>query len=96
VVKKARPFSDEELARREGGPLAGRTVAFASAEDTILTKLEWAKLGDSERQFGDAAGIIQIQGARLSWPYLERWADALGLRELLSRARRGEGFRQVP
>ena len=50
VIKKSRAFSAEELRRREPGVLAGRQVDFATAEDTILTKLEWAKLGDSERQ----------------------------------------------
>jgi hypothetical protein len=93
LVKKDRPFSSEELRRREPGPLAGRQVDFATAEDTILAKLEWARLGDSDRQYGDAVGIIQVQGARLDWPHLERWASDLGLGDLLDRARRAESFR---
>ncbi|MGH9382065.1 MAG: hypothetical protein ACRD2Z_15835 [Thermoanaerobaculia bacterium] len=93
VIKKSRPFSAEELDRREPGLLAGQQVAFATAEDTILAKLEWAKLGDSERHYGDAIGIVQVQGQRLDWPYLERWADALGVVDLLGRVRRGEPFR---
>lgn len=93
VMKKRRPFSAEELRRRQPASLAGREVDFASAEDTILAKLEWAKLGDSDRQFGDAVGIIQVQGQRLDWPYLERWATALALDDLLARARRKEPFR---
>jgi hypothetical protein len=93
VVKKQRPFSSEELARREAGLLAGRQVAFATAEDTILTKLEWAEAGDSERQYSDAVGIIQVHAAQVDWAYLERWADSLGVRDLLERARRGERFR---
>lgn len=93
VIKKSRPFSAEELRRRETATLAGRTVAFATAEDTVLTKLEWAKLSDSDRQYGDAAGIIAVQGRRLDWPYLERWAAALDVEELLGRARRAEPFR---
>lgn len=85
-------FSSEELRRREVGQLGQRNVDFATAEDTILTKLEWAKLGDSERQYGDAVGIIQIQRARLDWPYLERWAGQLGVLELLHRAQASEPF----
>jgi hypothetical protein len=92
IVRKQRPFSEEELRRRERGTLGGREAAFASAEDTILTKLEWARDGGSERQYGDAAGVIDVQGSRLEWAYLERWADALGVRDLLERARRGEPF----
>lgn len=93
VIRKQRPFSVEELRRRESGQLAGRQVAFATAEDTILTKLEWSKLGDSERQYEDAVGVIRVQGPRLDWTYLERWADALGLRDLLEQSRKGEPFR---
>jgi nitrogen regulatory protein PII-like uncharacterized protein len=87
VIKKDRPFSDTELARRTGGNLAGRRVSFASAEDTILTKLEWSRDAASDRQVADAQGIIQIHGASLDWSYLERWATELGVRDLLDRAR---------
>jgi hypothetical protein len=93
VIKKHRPFSAEELRRREPGSLAGRRVDFATAEDTILAKLEWAKLGDSDRQYGDAVGVIQVQGPRLDWSYLERWAATLGVADLLVRARTGQSFR---
>lgn len=93
IVRKQRQYSEEELGRREVGPLAGREAAFATAEDTILTKLEWARDGESDRQYGDAVGVITVQADRLDWPYLERWADTLGLRDLLECARRGESFR---
>ncbi|MBN1772401.1 MAG: hypothetical protein JXB32_14120 [Deltaproteobacteria bacterium] len=95
VVRKHRPFSVEELRRRAPGRLAGRTVDFATAEDTVLTKLEWARLGDSERQYADAVGIIGVQREGLEWAYLERWAANLGLSDLLQRARRGEPFRDT-
>jgi hypothetical protein len=95
VVRKHRPFSVEELRRRRHGPLAGRTVDFATPEDTILAKLEWAASGDSERQYRDAAGIVQVQQDRLDWDYLERWAAELGLTDFLARARRGDPFRSV-
>jgi hypothetical protein len=90
VVKKDRPFSDAELARRTRGSLAGRAVSLASAEDTILSKLEWSRNAGSDRQYVDAQGIILIHGGSLDWPYLERWAVDLGVRDLLERARRGD------
>jgi hypothetical protein len=48
IVRKERPFSREELQRREMADLwPGVGVARVSAEDTILSKLEWArKAGD--------------------------------------------------
>ena len=90
VVKKDRPFSAAELARRTRGQLAGRPASFASAEDTILTKLEWSRDAASARQYADALGIIRVQDASLDWAYLDHWADDLGVRELLDRARRGD------
>ena len=92
IVKKDRAFSAEELRRREPGLLAGRRVDFATAEDTILTKLEWAKLGHSERPYHDAVGIIRVQEPRLDWRYLEHWASDLGVANLLEQARRAGPF----
>jgi hypothetical protein len=92
VVRKARPFSEEEFRRRVPGMLAGRPVSFASAEDTILSKLEWARAGNSDRQYRDAVGIVSVQGRQLDWVYLEKWAAELGLRDLLDRARSGGSF----
>lgn len=93
VVKKDRPFSDEELRRRRIGRLAGRDVPFATAEDTILTKLEWAQAGDSQRQYEDAVGIIEVSAPILDWAYLETWAREIGVDVLLRRAREGKPFR---
>lgn len=90
VIKKDRPFSDSEMARRMTGLLGRRRARFASAEDTILTKLEWSRAAGSDRQYADAQGIMNVQGASLDWAYLERWADDLGVRALLDGARRGE------
>ena len=49
IVRKERPFSREEFARRERRDLGGLAVSIATPEDTILSKLEWArKAGGSE------------------------------------------------
>ena len=85
VVRKARPFSIEELSRRKPMPLFGAMVATATAEDTIIAKLEWAKQGGSDRQLEDVAGILRVQGDALDRGYIERWVDELGLREQWTR-----------
>ncbi len=60
IVRKDRPFSREEFARRERRDLGGLTVSMATPEDTVLAKLEWArKAGGSERQLADALGILR-------------------------------------
>lgn len=54
----------------------------------MLAKLEWARLGGSERQVRDVIEILRIQAERLDSAYLDRWADDLGLTEQLAGARR--------
>jgi hypothetical protein len=85
ILKKARAFSQQEFARRLTARLAGKPRWFASPEDVILTKLEWSRQGESERQFQDALSVARIQGDALDHAYLERWAAQLGLSDLLAR-----------
>ena len=49
-----RDFSRTEFARRQDSKLLGVPVQLASAEDVVLSKLEWSKIGESERQIRDA------------------------------------------
>lgn len=81
IVKKARQFSDEEFGRREEVQIAGLRLSVATAEDTVISKLEWAKAGESARQIEDAAGIVRVQGDHLDTEYIERWVRELGLSE---------------
>jgi hypothetical protein len=83
IIRKDRSFSHEELGRRKTVELSpGSEVAMASAEDTILSKLEWSKkTGRSEKQIEDAAGILAVN-PRIDRAYVERWARELGVLEL--------------
>lgn len=85
IFRKARAFSREELARRVSADVLGVAVLVASAEDTILSKLEWALLGESERQLRDVRGIVDVRGDSLDRGYIERWLDDLGVRSLWDR-----------
>ncbi|MGA8762037.1 MAG: hypothetical protein WB562_04025, partial [Candidatus Sulfotelmatobacter sp.] len=38
-----------------------------------------AKLGASQRQIDDAAGILKLRGDSLDRPYLDKWVRELGL-----------------
>jgi hypothetical protein len=59
--------------------------AIASAEDTILSKLQWFRAGgnSSEKQWNDIRGILQIQQDKLDLAYLRHWAPRLGVADLL-------------
>lgn len=89
-------FGRSQMARRQRVDLLpGVTLPFASPEDVVLQKLRWFELGGrvSERQWLDVLGVLQVQSEALDRAYLERWAVALGLRDLLENAREASGAR---
>ena len=82
IVRKNRPFSRSEFARRMPLTLLDVPVFVASAEDTIVAKVEWSKQsGGSERQRRDVAGILATVGRDLDRDYVERWIRGLDLEE---------------
>jgi hypothetical protein len=85
ILRKLRPFSIEEFKRRCKINFLGRGRWFATPEDTILAKLEWSKVGQSERQFDDAVHVARVQGDGLDRSYLEKWAKELNVDDLLQR-----------
>lgn len=79
IVRKDRPFSaTSEFGRRTGIEIFGVATFVATAEDTVLAKLEWASLGGSHRQVRDVIEIPRRRG-RLDGGYLDRWASDLGV-----------------
>lgn len=68
-------------------------VAFCTAEDMILRKLQWYHDGGrvSERQWADVLGLLRVQRDGLDWTYLTHWASGLGLSDLLTQARAEAG-----
>lgn len=90
IVRRDRPFSREEFARRLTVDFAGQAVTIVTPEDAILSKLEWARgAGDSEKQLEDAAGVIALNRS-LDRAYIERWAQELGVTDLWRRLDAGE------
>lgn len=79
IHRKDRPFSHEEFARRIAAVLDEVTIAVANLEDGILSKLEWAHLGWSDRQLEDVATLLRVRRGELDGTYVTRWAEALGV-----------------
>lgn len=85
------PLARSEMSRRERVRVREEPPGelwVASAEDIILQKLSWFRLGDevSERQWRDALGVLQVS-SDLDFGYLDEWADRVDLTELWTRLR---------
>lgn len=65
IIRKRRPFSESEFADRIPFQFLELDLAIARPEDLIVAKMEWARLGDSERQIADVVEIMRIQGEAL-------------------------------
>ncbi|HWW60006.1 MAG TPA: hypothetical protein VN181_01435 [Thermoanaerobaculia bacterium] len=79
IFRRDRPFSLEEFNRRRVVDVAGLRLFVAAPEDILIAKLEWAKMGESERQLEDAANVLRIQRDSLDFRYVERWVRELEL-----------------
>ncbi len=90
-IPRPRPFQQSQLARaqRQTFELGTEISAnFASPEDTILSKLEWYRLGGevSERHWRDILGVLKTKAGELDLGYLQKWAADLKIADLLNLA----------
>lgn len=85
IPLKQHPFDRMQFSRRRLAKISTSQAWTASPEDTLLSKLRWAKLGDSERQYWDAVGIAGVQENTLDIPYLRKWAVELNVKDLLDK-----------
>jgi hypothetical protein len=79
IIRKARAFSEEEFGRRRQVDLQGIRIFVASPEDVVISKLEWARLAQSQRQIDDAAAILRSRWQLLDREYLRKWIEDLNL-----------------
>ena len=86
-----RSFSQQEFSRRKPRLVLSESSSpayVATAEDTILSKLEWFRAGGevSENQWTDVLGIFKVQAGNLDLAYLNQWANELHVEDLLAKA----------
>jgi hypothetical protein len=95
-VRPDQPFEQKAMERRTHVPLPdlpGEPVSLYTAEDVILFKLRWYRLGNetSTQQWDDILGVLKVQAGRLDDAYLDQWAATLNVADLLGRARQEVG-----
>jgi predicted nucleotidyltransferase len=92
IFEKPSPYHRQAFQRRTGGDIENVPLLVATAEDTILSKLEWAKMGESLRQVEDVIGILKVRAERLDRAYIEKWVQELGLGSQWDLARKAAGI----
>jgi hypothetical protein len=92
IFLKNTPYHQQAFSRRTAAKIALVPLFPATAEDVVVSKLEWVKMGASLRQIEDVAGILKVQQNSLDRPYIEKWVAELSLGTLWSQARQLAGI----
>jgi hypothetical protein len=84
------PHDLARFERRQQVRVFERAAFVATAEDTIITKLRWARQGGQGRakDVADARNVIAVQGDSLDWDYVENWCRQHGTLDTLQDLRR--------
>ena len=79
IFQKTGAFHQQAFLRRTAAQIDGVEVFALTPEDVIISKLDWAKRGESMRQIEDVAGVLKLQQDNLDRPYIEKCVQELGL-----------------
>jgi len=83
IIPDQSDFNRSRLAR--GVRLPGSPdfeVWFASLEDVIIKKLEYYRIGGSEKHIRDITGALKVRAERVDRDYITAWATRLGLADI--------------
>ena len=69
--------------------IEGVPIFVVAAEDLILSKLVWGKQSRSDLQLSDVRQMTSTV-SELDWKYMQKWAAALGVDDLLREAMENE------
>jgi|LakMenE18May11ns_1017448.scaffolds.fasta_scaffold9906526_2 hypothetical protein len=82
IVRKREDYRLAEFERRRRIEVQGHLMWIVSKEDLILSKLDWARDSQSQRQLSDVENLLAT-GADLN--YLQTWSQKLNLTDMLTR-----------
>lgn len=82
------PHDIERFSRRQRVQVFGHEAFVATVEDTIVTKLRWARHAHRTKDIDDVRNVIAVQRDAVDWDYTRRWCAAHGTGELLEEIRR--------
>ena len=92
IFSKPTPYAREAFLRRQAIEFHGAQMFVSSVEDVIVSKLDWARMGESARQIEDVAAVLRKKHAILDRSYVEKWLQELGLTDQWLQARQLAGI----
>jgi len=96
ICRKDYEYACVAFGRRRRRNVEDVEVQMCTPEDVILSKLQWSKMGESERQYRDALGVAKTQRSALDLAYLAHWAEDIGVADLLNRLLRDSELSPPP
>jgi hypothetical protein len=79
VLRKSTPFHKAAFDRRKTEDFYGRPVYIITAEDLVISKLEWAADSRSEKQLTDVKNLLRNE---LDIEYIKSWTTKMDLDDL--------------
>jgi hypothetical protein len=85
MIRKREEYRQVEFERRQRISVNGTSLWIVSKEDLILSKLDWARQSQSERQLSDVENLLATGADQ---DYLHLWSQKLNLTDMLTRVSR--------
>ena len=82
MIRKREEYREVEFKRRQRIQVTGNSLWIVSKEDLILSKLDWARQSQSERQLSDVENLL---ATGVDQDYLQLWSQKLNLTDMLTR-----------
>ena len=60
-------------------PSVALTAVFSSAEELIVKKLQYYRLGESDKHLRDVRAMLDISGEEIDLDHVKEWVDRLDL-----------------
>lgn len=81
------PHDQSRFKRRRKARIYGSEMYVLTAEDVLVTKLNWLHRANRTKDLLDVQHVISVQDEHLDWPYIESWCNQHGSRALLEKIR---------
>jgi hypothetical protein len=79
IILPREAYTNEQLDRRQRVELGAVPLYITTAEDTVISKMRWSLLTESDRQLSDCAGVVRVRGAGLDRALIATLVTRFGL-----------------